>query len=38
VQSKIKAAALMTATVLLTIYVLRRVPVIGPFVDTALRG
>lgn len=37
-QSKIKSAAIMTVTVLLTIYVLRRVPVVGPFVDTALRG
>jgi len=37
-QSKIKSAVVMTATVLLSIYVLRRLPVVGPFVDTALRG
>lgn len=33
-----KAAAITIATVLIGIYVLRRVPVVGGFVDTALNG
>lgn len=35
---KIKSAAVLTATVLAAIYVLRRVPVTRGLVDTALNG
>jgi len=35
---KVKSAVMMAATVLAVIYVGRRVPVVGPVIDTALRG
>lgn len=36
--AKIKAAVIQAATVLAVIYVARRVPGVGPVVDTAIRG
>lgn len=34
----VKKFAILTAGVLLTIYVARQVPVVGPYVDRALNG
>jgi hypothetical protein len=37
-QSHIKSAVITTAVVLISIYALRKVPVVGPLVNKALAG
>ena len=37
-QSHVKQAVITTAIVLVSIFILRKVPVVGPLVDTAING
>jgi hypothetical protein len=37
-QEKVKSAFVLTVTVLVTVYLLRHLPIVGPLTETAING